>query len=414
MGAAPAKPVVSDLEKCQRALILRSGKLALAKAGQPWKNLPNVLSHVQAGTLLVNINLGYGTPTMAYLRTLTEPTADLKIPEDLNPHHKDNVAFVANGDRKALLGLYDRIAASPAFETTRFEVWDFTSTQIPIAAPQHVIQFNERTSAQERKEIERQITQRLKNPGGFSVYNFSEDQTVFFLPRASLQDGSNGDFFDQQKIKTTWNRAVPKLWTNWLSLKSDLFAKPTVVFNRNWAILSASAFKKIYELHRLDDHRLPDIGDIDENVRQALKRCFGISCEVTPVQLHEAAAEIAANETPAAAELSKWARTRIIQFFKAHRGPIRLSDPNGLRSIFIHLAELVSDSKAKDQYIKAIRSIQFSPTDYGVIAYTQPSEPALARLADGWRAFLRANRSEYADQPLTTQNVKQAIRNLPR
>jgi hypothetical protein len=187
MGAAPAKPVVSDIESCQRALILRAQRLALPKAGQPWKNLPNVLSNVRTGTLLVNINLGSGTPTMAYLRTLTEPTANLTVPEDLKLYHKDNLAFVVHGDHKAIMNLYDRIAVSPAFETTRFEFWgDFSSTQSPLAFPQHVIQFNERAPAEERKEIERQIVQRLKNPGGFSVYNFLEDQTIFFLPRASL------------------------------------------------------------------------------------------------------------------------------------------------------------------------------------------------------------------------------------
>lgn len=418
IGAARKKPAPepAPLDRC-RSLLLQQVE-ALPKTNSEWNSLPKILDNLQSATLLVKMNFGVGTPTLDYLQNLVKAAPGLNIPDALKIVYRDNLVVVANGDEAALRGFFDRVKKSSARDTTTFQVLDFASERSVFALPSRVIHIDENASIADQNEAERQIIELLNGKSGFSVHNIGEEQTVVFLPRQIVEDQARGRFFKAENIKTGWTRNPPELWTEWLMGKADDFEQPRVVYSQGWAILSPSAFRKVYELNRTIANALPDLGNVDINLTTALADCFGISCEVSPQQVQKIAEQVATEpEVEQDGALNWAARARIIKFLKAHRGRVRLSEKDALKKSFNELAvlvELLKDHKTAQKYKKDIADIGFLPTDYSMFASKNKIfETVHGRGRAGWRTFLRAIGSSYADRPVVARNISAAIDEIP-
>jgi len=390
---------------------------ALPKVNSTWSSLPAVLTSLQSATLLVKINFGSGTPTLDYLQSLVKASPALKIPDPLKVMYKDNLVVVINGDQSALLEFFERFKKSGARDTTTFQVLDYSSEQAIFTPPTRVIHVDDGASIADQNESEHQIVELLNGKSGFSVHNAQEGQFVFFLPRQIVEDQARGSFFKEEGIKTGWTRHTPENWSEWIIGKADEFRRPQVIYSQQWALLSGSAFTKLYELNRTIARSLPDLGNVDANLTEALAECFKISCDIPVRELQKIAKQVEEEpEVEQAGPLNWAARARIIKFLKANRHRVRLSSPDGFKKGFNELAllvEIAKNKRAGDQYKKEIAAIGFAPTDYSVFASKSLMiEPVHARGKLGWRAFLRAMGSSYADKPVVARNISKAINEL--
>lgn len=378
-----------------------------------WSSLPTVLTSLQSATLLVKINFGAAAPTLDYLQNLVKASPGLKIPDALKVMYKDNLVVVINGAQASLLDFFERFNKSGARDTTTFQVLDFSSEQAVFALPTRVIHIDENASVANQNEADRQISELLNGNSGFSVHNIGEEQFVFFLPRQIVEDQARGSFFKEEGIKTGWTRRAPEVWSEWLLGRAEEFEKPQVIFSDQWAILSGSAFRKLYELNRMIAGSLPGLGNVDANLTVALSECFEISCEISPRKVREAAIQVAEEPEAEQSGTMNWAaRSRIIRYLKANRHRVRLSGKDGMKKGFNELAvivEFVKNKKAAAQYKKDIAEVGFAATDYSVFASKSlVIEPVHDRVKLGWRIFLRAVGSEFAEKPVVAWNIGKA------
>lgn len=387
----------TDLEICQRRLAA-SGDARLA----PWAQLPAALAPLGAATLIVKINLNKVMPPLSQLYELSREKDGLRVPDSLRVIFRGNsLLFVVHGDTAALNGLYARIQNSPVARAASFRVKDARPTHEPLNYPSDSVALAENGGGG-TDATEKIIRAKMSGDISFSVFNFEENQMVFFVPRERLAEGLEPRVLREQRIKVQAVAHAPVSWTGWLARRSADFDKKIIINVGSWAAISSEAFKKIYEFERSES--LPEA---DESLTAPLERCFGITCRN---QNARSPALEAASDTPEDKELTPAARSRIYQYLKAHRGKVPFASPGGIKATFLELTKQIEDKKVAAKYATAIREIPFGVGEYNS-AFVKGA--AQRRLMLAWRTFLAATGNPFADKAITAANIERAISLLP-
>lgn len=391
----------TDLEVCQRRLAA-SADARLT----PWAQLPDALAPLSAATVIVKINLNNLMPPLSALYELSQEQGGVRIPDSLRVIFRGNhLLFVAHGNTAALKRLYNRIQKSPVAKAASFRIKDGRGTHEALNYPSESVALAENGGGG-TDEAEKIIRSKMKEDASFSVFNFEENQMVFFVPRAKLADGLKPQVLREQRIKVQAVVRAPVSWTGWLARRSNDFNKKIVLNVGSWAVISAEAFKKIYEYDRIEG--LPEV---DESFTEPLERCFGISCRNQNAQPSTSSSSLTtAPDGFEDKELNPAARSRIYQYLKAHRGNVPFSSPGGVKAAFLKLADQIEDKPTAAKYSAAIREIPFGLGEYNS-AFVKGA--AQRRVILGWRTFLAAVGNPLAGQALTAANIERAISLLP-
>ena len=243
-------------------------------------NLAIVAQNVKSATVMVQVELASEYTTIPFLEELAASSKGLIIPEELQviSRNDNKMIFVAHGTSEGLSTLWQRIWNSPHVRDAGFRLVDYALIRPPLVFPHEDIPLDENGDlADVDQAINNKMSARDK---AFAVYNIGEDQLVFFLPRTQVEEGFDPVVLRRERLKASAVPRTPVSWSNWLVKRSADFDKKTILYIGDWAVVSSSAYKRLYELDRLNSADFPPV---DTDFTVALSSCFGFSCAIEAI-----------------------------------------------------------------------------------------------------------------------------------
>ena len=250
--------------------------------GEPWSKLPEYLSDIGSGTLLVMFDIPEGEAGQHLFETLSSPLRGLQVPEALKMIHGHHLVMVINGKRGPLYRFYQRVQSLPISTTAGFQFLDFTRAQTASSYPAQVIQLDASAPDVVRNRVEEKIVDAMDDGIDFAVFLIQSNLMIFFTPSHALLPRITSDFWAAEKIDTSIEEQIPIKWTDWLLSRAEELNHRRAIMAGDWTVLSPIAYGKSIELTRMANSKQPSVDAVDSALRSALNNCFTLACEVEP------------------------------------------------------------------------------------------------------------------------------------
>lgn len=383
--------------------LLSSHLQAGLDARQSLSELPPLLDQINAGTLLLRIDIQAAARNFSDLAQIVESSDGLQVPQGLSLVHGNRLYLVAYGSANGLRSLTKRLVQSTFAKDSSFQFLTFETDQAVSNIPTRILFVAPEAPEKARVGMENQIALQLAETKNFSIYNISQGQMLFFVPRESFAAQASPEFLAKHKISSSSLRRTPTSWIEWIDSHTKDFNGKRVVNFGSWTLISTPAFGALYDVGTAKAALLPRVANIEAPLRQALAQCFQGDCSTKALPATPA--------DPKAASITVATRRKIIAYLKANRTGVNLTEPNSIRRIFLRLGKSITNKPALERYKQEINAIGFSANDYQMVA--RGEGPAAARFASAWQAYLKA-KGISSSGPITNSSVIAAIRELER